>query len=410
MTTLVIKKIRSSFLLLVFGALAGIWACGAAPASGAPAATEVRLGVDGPRTRFVMEFTDRLDITVFALPDPYRVIIDMPQADFRLPANAGQEGQGLVKAFRFGLLAVGRSRIVLDVHKPVEIASAQILDGDGEVPVRLVVDLLPTSREAFLRTWQAQGSRERKPAPAQTTAAVTMPILRPQISEKPVVTIDPGHGGIDPGAIAVDGVSEKDVVLAFAKVLREKLNAIGCCVVHLTREGDVFMALRERIAAARSQGASLFISVHADKFRHSEVRGATVYTLSERASDKEAAALARSENKADLIAGLDLVDEPDEVTDILIDLAQRETKNFSIRFAKGLVRTMDKSVKLNKNPHRFAGFTVLRAPDVPSVLLELGYLSNANDTRQLTTEAWRDKAAESVAQAIAGYFRVKPAR
>jgi len=219
-----------------------------------------------------------------------------------------------------------------------------------------------------------------------------------------VVVIDPGHGGVDPGAVGRNGTAEKRVVFEFSKVLRDLLNATGRYEVYLTRTSDTFVRLADRVRFAREHHADLFVAVHADSLRSRSVRGATVYTLSERASDREAAALARRENKADLIAGVNLGDESDEVTGILIDLAQRETNNLSVHLARTIVTSLDGVTRLNRRPHRVAGFRVLKAPDIASVLLELGYISNRHDEKLLQSEAWRKKVAKALVAAIGTYF------
>jgi len=219
------------------------------------------------------------------------------------------------------------------------------------------------------------------------------------------VVIDPGHGGIDPGTTGRrKRVFEKHITLAMARRLKRELDNGGRYKTVLTRTRDVFVRLRDRIARARGSGADLFISLHADSMANSRIRGASVYTLSERASDKEAAALAAKENKADLIAGMDLSANSKQVTDILIDLAQRETMNHSVRFARILVDEMRKSTRFLRKSHRFAGFAVLKAPDVPSVLLEMGYLSNAEDEARLIQPRYRARLAKAIARAIDRYF------
>ncbi len=219
-----------------------------------------------------------------------------------------------------------------------------------------------------------------------------------------MVAIDAGHGGVDPGAIGVSGSHEKMVTLNFAREIKTQLERGGRFKVVLTRDRDQFLRLRDRIALARRAGAQLFISLHADSHPDPSFRGASVYTLSEEASDSEAAALAVKENKADLIAGMDLSNENDVVTSILIDLAQRETKNLSAQFAAMLVNELGNQTKLIRNTHRFAGFAVLKAPDVASVLIELGYLSNSRDEKQLFSASYRTKLAQAVARAVQGYF------
>jgi N-acetylmuramoyl-L-alanine amidase len=223
---------------------------------------------------------------------------------------------------------------------------------------------------------------------------------------RPVVVLDPGHGGLDAGTTAPSGQAEKSIVLDFALMLRDKLEKSGKYHVVMTRGDDSFIPLGERVRIARAHKASLFVSIHADTLgrRSPETRGATIYTLSERASDGEAANLAEAENKADVIAGVDLSAEPNDVADILIDLAQRETKAFSTNFARKLVSELKSSAKLHKHPLKSAGFKVLKAPDVPSVLVELGYVSNPQDLKLMTSDGWRRKVVDSIAQAIAEFF------
>jgi len=230
------------------------------------------------------------------------------------------------------------------------------------------------------------------------------PLVPPRKPAVRVIAIDPGHGGADPGTQGPSGTLEKFITLAAARTLKEELEATGRFRVFLTRERDVFVRLRDRIARARESGAELFISLHADAIKNSRIRGASVYTLSETASDAEAAALAEKENKVDLIAGVDLSGESPEVADILIDLAQRETMNESAHFANLLVKDLGNELDLLRNTHRFAGFAVLKAPDVPSVLLEMGFLSNREDEAALRSKPYRRQLARAVARAVEKYF------
>ena len=219
-----------------------------------------------------------------------------------------------------------------------------------------------------------------------------------------MVAIDPGHGGIDPGTTGAKGAREKQITLAMALVLKRQLEASGRYRVRLTRDRDKFVRLRQRVAKARDSNAELFISLHADAIKNRRFRGASVYTLSEVASDKEAEELAAKENKVDLIVGMDFSDKSPEVTNILIDLAQRETMNYAAQFATLLLSELRGSVKVLRNSHRFAGFAVLKAPDVPSVLIEMGYLSNATDEKLLSSAAYRRKLAAAITRAMDGLF------
>ena len=249
----------------------------------------------------------------------------------------------------------------------------------------------------------AYGNKSLSLAGSVQAAVDATPKPRKQNARK-IIVIDAGHGGHDPGAIGYSGVHEKNITLAMAKELKRQLDRKGKYTVYLTRSTDVFIPLRKRVEIARKHKADLFMSVHADSALNRKATGLSVYTLSETASDKEAAALAERENKADVISGLNLVEQSKEVSDVLISLAQRETRNRSSEFAKCLVDEMRKSVKLISDTHRFAGFAVLKAPDVPSVLLEMGYLSNKNEERLLRQESYRRKLAVSAAKAIDRYF------
>ena len=363
-----------------------------------PVATDTRLGGDDHQTRFVLDLNRKIELRAFTLADPYRVVIDIPQVTFKLPARTGESGRGLVKAFRYGLVMQGGSRVVLDVSKPVRIEKAFVLDAAEGQPARLVIDLAATDRDTFMRML----ALDNKPLP--------VPKLERDAPNKgdprPIVVLDPGHGGIDHGTRAGSGELEKSIVLDFALLLRDQLEKTGKYRVVMTRTDDTFVPLGERVRMARQRNAALFISIHADALRkgEGEAQGATVYTVSDTASDAEAARLAENENRADVIAGIDLSHEPDDVADILIDLAQRETKTFSVHFAKTLVTELKNVARLHKHPLKAAGFKVLKAPDVPSILLELGYVSSKEDLKQLTSGAWRTRTASSIVQAIDTFF------
>ena len=420
---------------------------------------DARLAGDASRTRFVADLDTPLSYSVYVVSDPYRVIVDMPGVRFILPPDSGDQGKGLVKSYRFGLLEPGKSRIVLDTTGPVLIEKSFVLNAENGQPARMVIDMVQTDQRTFARIKANELPEQASQSPeiAEQTASETeqaisveqpdtlaallaregvapldqqasseadqtsfVPKPRPKPDSqsagheekapetpnaKPVIVLDPGHGGIDGGTVSKAGTIEKNVVLDFALKLRKELNATGRYEVHLTRNDDTFISLAKRVRIARQNNADLFIAIHADSLRQSRVRGATVYTLSEKASDEEAAILAEKENAADIVAGVDLGEELDaEIGNILMDLALRETKNHSIYFARRLVKNMKSTTALNSRPMRSAGFKVLRAPDVPSVLLELGYLSNRHDEKALVSEAWRKKVAVAVTAAIDGFF------
>jgi N-acetylmuramoyl-L-alanine amidase len=242
------------------------------------------------------------------------------------------------------------------------------------------------------------------------SAAVVVPI-RPAPRHPPrhdavtrTIVVDPGHGGVDPGAISLRGAYEKTITLALAEEIERQLTATGRYKVVLTRRDDSFVRLRERVAIARQANADLFLSIHADSLNNHAIGGLSIYTLSETASDHEAETLAAKENKADIIAGVDLRDETPQVSTILIDLAQRETKNLSAKLARAVLDEIGRDRPLLPRPHRFAGFAVLTAPDVPSVLIELGYLSNRTDEHELLDPAHRQRLARSIQRAIDRFF------
>lgn len=371
-------------------------------------AKDARLAGDRERTRFIADLSKKVEVKVFALGNPYRVIVDAADVSFQMPDGIGNEQRGLVKAFRFGLFAPGKSRIVLDIGGPFLIDRSFVLGARDDQPARLVIDLVPTDEKTFLAKQREQSSKTKEEAKEPIPLAASAPS-----GEKPIVVLDPGHGGVDSGAKSANGVLEKDVVLAFAKRLRQKLEASGRYQVHMTRDDDTFLPLKERVRFAREKGAGLFISLHADYFptEIDDARGATVFTLSEKASDDEARALAAKENLSDAIAGVELPDDSDEVvTNILIDLAQRETNNRSVVMARSIVGELAAKGRLHTRQLRSAGFRVLKAPDVPSVLLELGFLSNEEDEKQLTSEAWRDRMAGAIRDAVESYFKERLAR
>jgi N-acetylmuramoyl-L-alanine amidase len=380
-----------------------------ATASSFPVASDARLAGDARQTRFVLDLDKTIQFRAFELDDPYRVVIDIPQVSFRLPPGSGTSGRGLVKAFRYGMVMPGGSRMVFDLTGPARIANATMLDAANDQPPRLVLELEEVDRASFLQSLHANSRADLKP-PASESPVASAPQASPSKpaappDSRPVVVIDPGHGGIDNGTRSGEEI-EKNLVLTFGLALRDRLEKSGKYRVIMTRSDDTFIPLDDRAKVAHSQAAALFISIHADYLPHGEgdAQGATIYTLSDKASDGEAERLAESENRADAIGGVDLREEPTEVADILIDLAQRETRTFSNRFARLLMGEMKSTVRLHKNPLKSAGFRVLKAPDVPSVLVELGYVSNKSDLEHLVSESWRSKTVAAMGQAIDAFL------
>jgi N-acetylmuramoyl-L-alanine amidase len=415
----------------------------AIPAEAKPAVTGAKLGIEPNLTRVELVLSESAEYRIFGLASPSRIVIDMSEVAWKVKEGKKLQGRGLVAALRYGLFKAGTSRIVLDLAAPAAVTDARILPADGTQPLRLALDLRPTDSAAFKAAAQtilfasAGASAPGGPAtPAEVSpkdqapkladakipgaqtitkgtvdkgGAVTLQVA-PKATEaaappapKPLIVIDPGHGGIDPGALG-NNTMEKNITLAVAKQLRQQLLATGRFRVVLTRDKDVFIPLRDRFKIARDKGADLFISLHADSNPSSLARGASVYTLSDKASDAEAEALATKENKSDVIAGVDLTKENQTVTGILIDLAQRETINMSSRFASILVNDLQNDTLMLHDSHRFAGFAVLKAPDVPSVLLEMGYVSSSADERLLTDSQHQKKLAGSITRSIEDYF------
>ena len=447
-----LRRFAGGLLLIAFLAFGPLGQEFPVAAGQVPEASATRLAGDQRRTRFVADISRSVKFNAYVIPEPYRVVVDLEEVEFRLPVGVGSTGLGLIRAYRYGLIDQGRSRIVMDARGPILIEKAFIVAPENDQPARIVVDVLPTSPSIFAAHYRRQSARhdsadeyqrEQLPLTAESSGdsgretgapsasdpagddsaehneeATPLPLPRPgkaaparhrqviKLATQGVrtIVIDPGHGGIDPGALGKSGTKEKEIVLAFAKELKAQLEHGNRYKVVLTRSSDTFVSLRDRVRIARDNAADLFIVVHADAVRNKSVRGATVYTLSEKASDSEAEELAHNENKSDLIAGVDLAEESDEIAGILIDLAQREAKNHASYFARSVVTELKKATQFTGKPLRSAGFRVLRAPDVPSVLLELGYLSHNADESQLQSPAWRARIAARVAGAIETYF------
>ena len=397
----------------------------AAQASSIPVATSVEALSAGETTRLVFELTASVAPQAYALADPDRVVVDLPEVNFQIDPARGQPAAprgpalrkatkggpslaGSIASYRFGLISPGRSRVVIDLASPVRIVRAfsePLPRGDG---ARLVIELARSDQASFLAEVWRSGRERAAAAQSAPVAGAPRESAAPREASLPLVVLDPGHGGVDTGALGASGVLEKEVVFEFAKALAARLEAGKQVRVVMTRESDVFVSLGERVRRARAAGAALFISIHADTLTDDRtVSGATVYTASDKASDAEAARVAEKENQADAIAGLDGRDDQSEVSDILVDLTRRETRAYSNVFARTLVDSWKDVGQLNKNPHRFAGFRVLKAHDVPSVLLEVGYLSSDRDLATLTAPLWRDKATGVVARSIEAFFRVR---
>nr|WP_052232413.1 N-acetylmuramoyl-L-alanine amidase [Methylobacterium sp. ZNC0032] len=360
-----------------------------------PVATDARIEQSGETVRLTMMLSASVAVDAWVQAAPDRVIVELPSTNFQIQPSA-RRSAGFVSGYRYGLFTADKARIIIDLSHPASIAKAvvkTVRGGFGE----LTIELRKTARADFL----AEAGKVLKPSPAIPAPA---PAAKTAGETRRTIVIDPGHGGIDPGA-TVAAIAEKVVVLAFGKALKEQLEANGRYRVVMTRDDDRFVSLGDRVQIGRGEQADLFISIHADSLTQAqEVRGATVYTRSERATDAEAARLAAKENEADAVAGLETSEELQDVAGILMDLARRETRTFTGVFARNLVEKLGGSIKMHKIPLRSARFWVLSAPDVPSVLIELGYMSSPKDAELLNSPEWRGKAVTAVSAAIEDYF------
>ncbi len=386
----------------------------AGPSGGTPAEPSPK----GPTyTRFVVGLDHKVDFKVFALSNPNRVVLELSGDKVRLPDAGKDAGRGLVKSFRAGLTAPGQMRVVIDVAQPVIIDNTKI-DKTKDGGYRLALDIL--SLEAAMK------SRKGFKVPPSGLGAVGLqpPLPRPAHSPreraarafKPVIVLDPGHGGMDSGA-AKYGTVEKDVVLAFAHVLRAQLEATGRYKVLMTRDKDIFVELDERRAFAERNGANLFIAVHAD-YANRRARGATIFSLRDKvAVNLKQSLSARSAEKLLSPNELDGVKRGNgdaaTVASILADLAERDVARTQERtdlFAKTVIDNMSESTTMRDEPGQQAAFRVLKTAQFPSVLIELAYVTNQQDALNLKSNQWREKVADSIVQAVENYFSTEVAR
>jgi len=374
-----------------------------------PVIMNARISERSDRTRFVVELSDPVPMRAFTLTNPDRVVVDMPAVEWHIEKVPRPSVLGRVRGYRFGIFRSGNSRFVIDLSEPVAVAEPVVLPPEKGYGFRAVIDLVPTTREAFERGagWPAD-LKAREAAAEELALGPVHPASL--TSQRKVIVIDPGHGGIDSGTNGTNGLMEKDVVLDVGLRVARALEQKGTYLVHMTRDTDTYVPLSERVRIARSWHADLFISLHADSNPDSGVSGLSVYTLSERGSDREAAALARKENQSDIVAGVDLSGANSQVAPILIDLAQRDTLNRSSRFAlTALDRLGEVTDLLAREPHRSAAFVVLEAPDIPAALIELGYLSNEGDAARMESTVWRGRTADAIARAVDRQFSTQAA-
>ncbi|PQA71935.1 N-acetylmuramoyl-L-alanine amidase [Brucella oryzae] len=394
------------FLALV--ALLSVWLFPSAPAFAADRVTSplsaltFRMAGDDLRTRVVVMFDREPKLSTLILDNPHRFVVDLPETRFGFDEKS-LEARGLISRVRYGLVGKGRSRLILTLRGPFKVEDLRVLKNESASGYRLVADIVATSDREFAEQLKSREEitsstdRSEKPVLASKQNGAVRPFT---------VMIDPGHGGIDSGAESLSGIKEKDLTLAFGRELRDRLAQDKNIKVLMTRDDDIFLRLSERVRIARQHEADLFISIHADTINQHDIRGATVYTISDKASDSVARAMAERENKSDTLAGA-VPEEQPEVTDILLDLTRRETHTFSLSFAEKVIHSLQGQVNLINNPHRFAGFQVLRAPDVPSVLIEIGYLSNAEDEKLISNPEWRKRLADRLAIAIKAFEALK---
>jgi len=394
---------RHAFLSFLLIAMTGWLECRAETAASVPYASHIEFLKRGDITQVRLHLSQSLRVAVFSLPQPYRLVLDFQKVDFTAIAKPLPHGGTLIKAYRAGLVAPDQSRLVLDVKGPFKLVDVRSQAGAGNSSI-VILDLGRVSAAGF----QAQGvaPNVQRASAAQSLGSGSLQQQNIQF----VVVVDPGHGGLDSGAIGVGRTLEKDIVLVVARRLVRALSAMQGYKVVMTRNKDVFVSLDDRVELARSHRADLFVSLHADAIaranRARKIRGASIYTLSRIASDDRARSFAEKENASDILAGLPIshLAARGRVEAILFDLMRRETEDFSLRLREHLIRRMRRSIRLSRSPRRSANFRVLRQPDTPSVLIELGYMSNAQDVRELTRPGWQSQAADAIAKAVTAYF------
>lgn len=337
------------------------------------------------KIEFLTDVKATFDLFTLAAPD--RLVLDFAGLKWMAPPP---EGIPFVKSLRHGVFRPGTARMVMELTAPAEVVAAYALEGEGDNPARLVLELMETDKESFRATagWP-EGARWRPES-----------IAREPVADEIVVLIDPGHGGIDPGASAF-GLVEKTVALEFGLVLAERIDNVPGLRAMLSRADDRFIPLRGRLQTARESGAHVMLSLHTDAIQEGSAEGISVYTLSKTGIDAAAEAFAERENRSDVLAGEDLSGAEDDVTRVLIDLARRGTNAESIKLAQAILGSLGADIEqLKTRPHRYGDFYVLKAPDIPSVLVELGFLNTKADRMRMADEEWRYKVADGIASGV----------
>jgi N-acetylmuramoyl-L-alanine amidase len=370
-----------------------------------PDVVDARVSTTPERARLIIDLSGPTEFAIASLDSPNRIAIDVKAFDLKILAPADVAGKGIVASYTIEMAEKGRARTTLTLSQPAQVQQAYILDAVADQPARLVVDIIPATAEEFAAKVAADlAASAANQGKVPETASTDPGTHAAETATRPLVVIDPGHGGIDNGATAPNGVHEKAITLAFALQLQKVLIESGRFDVALTREDDTYLTLNERVDLARKNKADLFISLHADTFQQPEIRGASVYTRDENATDVLDKVLADGENRYDIVAGLAVPQSEPAVMDILVDLMRRETRKSSYVAAEAIIHQLEPSVALRRFPVRQADFFVLQAPDVPSILVELGFLSNAADIANLQKSDWRDRVVDALARGIADYF------
>jgi len=392
-----------------------------------PEVEAARVSTTPERARLILDLSDVTEFAVASIADPDRIAVDVKAGSVPTIAPQAVAGEGIVASFTTAIASADRVRVELVLTTPSVVQQAYLLDAVGDQPARLVVDLVTTTPEDFAAraaadlansitrvapdtvTAEASSSSSEELPSSDTVSSSDVPASEVAAADpapaesRPLIVLDPGHGGVDNGASSPRGIHEKDITLAFALQLRDLLVATGKFDVALTRDDDAYLTLNERVDVARQNRADLLISLHADTFQQADIRGASIYTRDERAADILDKVLSEGETRADIVSSYADGSSP-AVVDILVDLMRRQARQQAYLAAGDIVKAMEPSVTLRRFPVRQADFFVLQAPDIPSMLIELGFMSNASDIQNLESQDWRDTVVASIAKGVEGYF------